>query len=83
MPAVIGRRQKEICTHANPCKTGRNSRGLEALHGLIKVSGAIRRFRHAIHRYGIADDWYKYHNNTSRQTAIEWCEENDIEFEDK
>lgn len=50
--------------------------------GLIKGSGAFRRFKDAIHEHGIADDWYKYRTNALKEIAIEWCEENDIEFED-
>jgi hypothetical protein len=51
--------------------------------GLIKGSGAFRRFKDAIHEYDIADDWYKYRNNVLKKIAIEWCQENGIEFEDK
>jgi hypothetical protein len=48
---------------------------------LIKGSDAFRRFKDAIHDYGIENDWYKYHNNALKEIAIEWCQENDIEFE--
>jgi len=50
---------------------------------LIKGSGAFRRFKDAIQDYGIADDWYNYRNNALREIAIEWCQENSIEFDDK
>jgi hypothetical protein len=49
---------------------------------LMKGSGAFRRFKDAIHEYGIADDWYKYRNNALKKLAIEWCQENDIEFDE-
>ena len=55
----------------------------EILCSLIKGSGAFRRFKDAIHDYGIADDWYKYRDNTLREIAIGWCQENDINFEKK
>jgi len=51
--------------------------------GSIKGRGAFRRFKDAIHEYDIADDWYKYRNNALKEIAIEWCQENGIEFEDK
>ncbi len=34
-------------------------------------------------RVKLADDWYKYRNDALKEIAIEWCQENDIEFEDK
>ena len=55
----------------------------DVMSGLISGSGAFRRFKDAIHQYDIADDWYSYRNNALKDIAIEWCQENDIEFEDK
>ena len=55
----------------------------DTLYSLIKGSGAFGRFKNAIHEYDIADDWYKYRNDALKEIAIEWCQENDIEFEDK
>ncbi|MHC4632348.1 MAG: UPF0158 family protein, partial [Planctomycetota bacterium] len=48
-----------------------------------KGRGAFRRFNDAIRDYGIADDWYKYRDDALKEIAIEWCEENGIEFDDK
>lgn len=67
---------------AIPVKLDEIIDGLEALYGLIKGSGAFRRFKDAVHHYGIADDWYKYRDNALRQTAIDWCRHNNIEFEE-
>lgn len=53
------------------------------LYSLIKGRGAFQRFKDAIHDYDIADDWYKYRNDALKEIAIEWCQENDIEFDDK
>jgi hypothetical protein len=53
------------------------------LYSAIKGSGAFRRFKDAINEYDIADDWYKYRNDALKEIAIEWCQDNDIEFEDK
>jgi len=52
------------------------------LYSLIKGRGAFQRFKDAIHDYGIADDWYKYRNDALKEIAIEWCQENGIEFDE-
>jgi len=48
---------------------------LNAIHG----RGAFRYFKDNIHRFGIADQWYKYRDNAIKNIAIEWCEDNGIE----
>jgi hypothetical protein len=55
----------------------------ETLCNLIKGSGAFRRFKDAIQDLGIENDWYKYRNEALKQIAIEWCQENGIEFDDR
>lgn len=57
--------------------------GLQALYGLIKGSGAFRRFKNAVHRDGIADDWHKYRDDALKQIAIKWCRENNVEFSEQ
>ena len=52
-------------------------------YSLIKGSGAFQRFKNAIHKFDISDDWYKYRDNALKEIAIEWCQENGIEFDDK
>lgn len=54
----------------------------DTLYSLIKGSGAFGRFKNAIHQYGIADDWSKYRNDALKEIAIEWCQENGIEFDE-
>jgi len=53
----------------------------DLFYGLIKGGGAFRRFKNAIHKYEIADEWYSYRDNALKEIAIEWCRENNIEFE--
>ncbi len=65
------------------CLSLNDSEMCETFYNLIKSSGAFRRFKDAIHYYDIADDWYKYRNDALKEIAIEWCQENAIEFEDK
>ena len=54
----------------------------DILCDLISGSGAFRRFKNAIHKYDVADEWYKYRDNAMKELAIEWCRENNIEFDD-
>ncbi|MFZ2148196.1 MAG: UPF0158 family protein [Sedimentisphaerales bacterium] len=63
------------------CLSLNDSEMSEELYSAIKGSGAFRRFKDAVQDYGIADDWYKYRNDALKEIAIEWCQENGIEFD--
>jgi len=54
----------------------------DILYDLISGSGAFRRFKDAVYKYGVEDEWYKYRDNAIKEIAIEWCRENNIGFED-
>jgi len=54
----------------------------DILYDLISGSGAFRRFKDAVYKYGVEDEWHKYHDNAINEIAIEWCRQNNIEFED-
>jgi hypothetical protein len=54
-----------------------------ALLQAIKGAGALNRFNNCIHRYGVADDWYKFRYNSMKKIVIDWCEENNIEYVEK
>ena len=54
-----------------------------ALLQAIKGAGAFNRFNNCIHRYGVADDWYKFRYNSMKKIVIGWCEENSIEYVEK
>ncbi len=47
----------------------------------IKGSGAFRRFKHAIDRYHIANNWYRYRQKALEKIAIDWLEANSIPYE--
>ena len=47
----------------------------------ISGRGAFRRFKDEVHRLGVENDWYEYKDAVKKQIAIEWCEENGIEYE--
>jgi len=55
----------------------------DELYHSIKGSGAFRRFKENIYRYGIENDWYKYRDQALKEIAIDWCRENGIEFVDE
>lgn len=52
----------------------------ERLANAIRGRGAFRRFKDAVNRMGIAREWYAFQNEAYKQKAVEWCEENDIEY---
>jgi hypothetical protein len=54
----------------------------DILYDLISGSGAFRRFKDAVYKYGVEEEWFKYRNNAIKEIAIEWCHQNNIEFED-
>ncbi|SDO28891.1 UPF0158 family protein [Halobacillus aidingensis] len=48
----------------------------------IRGRGAFRRFRKHIEYHGLLEDWYKYKSDWYAEIAREWCEENDIPYEE-
>jgi len=55
----------------------------EELLYAIRGNGAFRMFKEKIYQYEIEDDWYDYKDQRYREIAIEWCEENNIEYNEK
>ena len=53
----------------------------ERLATAISGRGAFRRFKDEVRRLGLEDEWYAWHDDAYRRKAIEWCEENGIEYE--
>lgn len=49
---------------------------LSVIHG----SGAFRRFKDAIQRFGLEDAWFRYREAAFEQVAKEWLEENKIPY---
>ncbi|MEJ2702032.1 MAG: UPF0158 family protein [Sedimentisphaerales bacterium] len=50
--------------------------------GLIRGNGAFRRFKDAVRKHGLEDDWHAYHNEALKEIAIDWCRENDIDWDE-
>ncbi|HOJ11789.1 MAG TPA: UPF0158 family protein [Clostridiales bacterium] len=62
------------------CGSIRNDRISNVLYTAIQGRGAFRRFKDAIIRFEVEDDWYKFREEALKQIAIEWCEENEIKY---
>lgn len=43
--------------------------------------GAFRRFHNTCEEYNLLDSWYKYRDQKYKEKAIEWCEENNVLYE--
>jgi hypothetical protein len=46
----------------------------------IKGSGAFRRFKDNIDRYGITESWYKYKSNAYEDVVRDWANANNLEI---
>lgn len=55
----------------------------EKLYRAVRGGGAFQRFRETVERNGLSDNWYAFRTAALRTIAIEWCEENDIEYVDE
>ena len=47
----------------------------------LNGKGAFRRFKDTCINFDIINDWYKFKNEKYKEIAIDWCKENNIEFE--
>ena len=47
----------------------------------LKGSGAFRRFKDTCINFYIINDWYKFRDEKYKELAINWCKDNNIEFE--
>ena len=54
----------------------------ELLQDKMRGSGAFRRFKDALYQNNIQDAWFSYREEALKQIAIEWCQENDIDFDE-
>ena len=54
----------------------------ERLSIAISGRGAFRRFKDEVYRLGLEKEWYKFLDDSNKRKAIEWCEENGIEYEE-
>ena len=54
----------------------------DILYDNLPGSGAFRRFKDNINRFGLEDKWYKYREESYYEIAKGWCEANEIPFVD-
>ncbi len=54
----------------------------DVLLGKIRGSGAFRRFKNTIYRYGIEKDWFNFRDDAYREIAISWLESNGLSYKD-
>lgn len=62
------------------CDNISNSRMNDALRNAIHGRGAFRKFKDTIQRLNIEDSWYEFKEDAFRKIAVEWCEDNHIEY---
>lgn len=52
----------------------------DELQNAIHGAGAFRYFKDTLRRHRREKDWHAYREEALRQIAIEWCEDNGIEY---
>lgn len=65
------------------CYTVENSKAQDALFYAIRGKGAFRRFKDKIIDLDLDQAWYDYREQRYKQIAIEFCEMNNLEYENK
>ncbi len=48
----------------------------------INGPGAFRRFKDTCINFEIIEDWYKFREKKYKEIAINWCKENNIDYEE-
>ncbi len=52
------------------------------LYIAINGSGAFRRFKDTCINFEIIEDWYNFRDKKYKEIAINWCKENNIDYEE-
>ncbi len=55
----------------------------EEMLNLTKGKGVISRFKQGIERFLLKDKWYKYRDSEITKFAEEWCQDNNIHYENE
>jgi hypothetical protein len=53
----------------------------DEMFSLIRGKGAFSRFRQGTERFMLKEKWYKFRDLEITRFAVEWCQVNDIEYE--
>ena len=54
----------------------------DVLLSKIRGSGAFRKFKDTIYRYGIEEDWFRFKHQAYKEIAISWLESHGFEYID-
>ena len=65
----------------NFAETLEDDRLQNQLYISLNGKGAFRKFKDTCINFDIIDDWYKFRDECYKELAINWCKENNIEFE--
>jgi hypothetical protein len=63
------------------CSGIKNETTANIFYDAIRGKGAFRRFKDTLYRYNLEDKWYAFYNEALKKIAIEWCKDNEIDFE--
>ncbi len=55
----------------------------EEMFNLIKGKGAFSRFKQGIERFLLKEKWYIYRDSEITKFAEEWCQDNNIQYENE
>jgi len=63
------------------CEAQDDGRIGTALYSAVQGDDAPDKFMIVLDRFGIEDDWFRFRDEALKNLAIEWCEENEIQYE--
>jgi hypothetical protein len=78
LPTKYEVNEYEIMEHF--CLTVSDQRKQDTLLRPIKGNGAFRRFKDKVIDFEIEHQWYSYRDERFKQIAIEWCQDNNVNY---
>jgi hypothetical protein len=64
------------------CLSLKPGRERSDLYATIQGRGAFRRFKDALQKAGLADQWQHYRMSRFKTVAVDWCNANEIPYDD-
>lgn len=49
------------------------------IRAMFRKSGAYRRFSNWLDQHDLLEDWYRFRDETTKQTIIDWCKDNGVD----